>query len=369
MAAACPPRHVYLDLGANWGNTARLFESIGGSSTKHARYEIYGFEASPLIQPFAEQFFAWLNGTRTDEPKSCIPRTGSSAHLGAYAAAYGCPSWAAGQSDKLAKGKMNTCMESKLAPHLAALHPDPALNDTALIDARLNEASAEASCRSTTHRHRHDDEKQHRHRYTFVPAAAAGHDAPEYLTLYTPPASVFRGGSMLTRTVDERRSPRNQSYDLRVRTVDLSGWIARSFSPRDHIVMKIDVEGYALLAISRRSSPFSALYCTPRLRLRGPQHFPCWPSLYVRRAEHSILRDMIKAGTMPLIDVLALECHGSGRTCEALHSSVARAAPQLVLLQESGSPQGGNATAYSSVDAYSGIPSAEWLAKLVRACM
>ena len=44
----CPaaPRHIYIDLGTNWGNTARLFEDIGRADTA---YEVFGFEAAPLV--------------------------------------------------------------------------------------------------------------------------------------------------------------------------------------------------------------------------------------------------------------------------------------------------------------------------------
>ena len=46
------PRNIYIDLGVNWCNTARLFKDIEPESLP---FYVYGFEASPLIQPFAEE--------------------------------------------------------------------------------------------------------------------------------------------------------------------------------------------------------------------------------------------------------------------------------------------------------------------------
>ena len=76
---ACLPRRVYLDLGVNWGNTLRLYETIGDPSGSAHRvqakaWHVYGFEASPRIQPFVEQFVNWLGGTTLQEPEPCVPR-------------------------------------------------------------------------------------------------------------------------------------------------------------------------------------------------------------------------------------------------------------------------------------------------------
>jgi hypothetical protein len=73
------PRNVYIDLGVNWCNTARLYESIEPHASEP--HEVFGFEASPLIQPFAEQYFRWLELERQDEPLSCLPRSGSTEDL------------------------------------------------------------------------------------------------------------------------------------------------------------------------------------------------------------------------------------------------------------------------------------------------
>ena len=101
---------MFIDLGVNWGNTARLFKNIDPLASEP--YHVYGFEASPLIQPFAEEYFAWLAGTRVDEPESCLPRSGSSAHLNMYAPYYGCPAVVPGMANTSVK--MLTCKAKDL---------------------------------------------------------------------------------------------------------------------------------------------------------------------------------------------------------------------------------------------------------------
>ena len=89
MIACATPRHVFVDLGVNWCNTIRLFEDVEVNKSAVSAYHVYGFEASPLIQPFAEEYFAWLNDERVDEPETCLPRSGSTSHLLQFAPVYG----------------------------------------------------------------------------------------------------------------------------------------------------------------------------------------------------------------------------------------------------------------------------------------
>ena len=125
------PRNIFIDAGVNWCNTIRLFEDIeyGKNATfataLPAPYDVYGLEASPLIQPFAEQYFRWLNGLLDDEPETCLPRSGSTAHLKKYSSVYGCL-----HADA---NRMRQCMWQKLTKHLNALRPDPRLNSSTLI--------------------------------------------------------------------------------------------------------------------------------------------------------------------------------------------------------------------------------------------
>jgi hypothetical protein len=75
-AAGGGPRNVFVDLGVNWGNTLRLYRDLqwGGGGRPHGgvAWEVFGFEASPLICPFANDFAAWLNGVGA-QPETCLP--------------------------------------------------------------------------------------------------------------------------------------------------------------------------------------------------------------------------------------------------------------------------------------------------------
>ena len=49
-------RHVYIDAGVNWCNTLELWRKVlEAQPFVDERWQIYGFEASPLIMPFAER--------------------------------------------------------------------------------------------------------------------------------------------------------------------------------------------------------------------------------------------------------------------------------------------------------------------------
>jgi len=105
MATACPPRRIYIDLGVNWCNTILQYRQheppVRGHtnvSRVYAGWEVYGFEASPLIQPYVEEHMAWLDGRRADVPVLCVPPAGSSKHLAKWAPHYHCP---ASPADKM----------------------------------------------------------------------------------------------------------------------------------------------------------------------------------------------------------------------------------------------------------------------------
>ena len=271
-------RNVFIDLGVNWGNTARLFKNIDPLASEP--YHVYGFEASPLIQPFAEEYFAWLAGTRVDEPESCLPRSGSSAHLNMYAPYYGCPAVVPGMANTSAK--MLTCMWERLAPQLASLRPEPRLNSSRLIHERIHSARDQCSAAGS---------------FTFIPAAAG--DSEAWLEFYSPPHQLIRGGSIPVMDGNEAALRKNQQpgdsrYTFRVRTVDVSAWIKASFSMQDHLILKMDVEG----------------------------------------AEFPILDRMWRSHVLPLVDVLSLECHSNIRNCSSLYRKLRRAAPNLTFFDE-----------------------------------
>ena len=275
LIGACgAPRHVYIDAGVNWCNTIRLFEQLDPHRT--ANYDVYGFEASPLIQPYAEHYFEWLNGERPDEPETCLPRSGSSAHLAEYAEIYGCPRGAAEGTTE----EMRQCMFQKLAGALAALRTEPKLNSSALIAERLDRARLEAC---TPHV---------RSRYTLIPAAAGAAGGPDMLHLFGSPEQLIRGGA-----IPFREGYDSSSFSHWVRSVDFPTWFETSFSARDHLVLKMDIEG----------------------------------------AEHSILNEMLRRRLLPLVDVLSLECHHrllDNTTCPSLLRRIKAQSPDTNVLIE-----------------------------------
>ena len=300
MVGSCSwPRNIYIDLGVNWCNTLRLFEDLDPKPKIGAPYEVFGFEASPLIQPYAEQYFKWLNGERAEEPLNCLPRSGSTRHLKQYASLYGCPA----NSDEV----MRQCMWSKLERHLEALRPDPQLNSSRLIKDRLDRA-----------RFLCEIGESYQNRFTFIPAAAGSARDGAWLKLFSPPHQLIRGGATAAYALPANHSNltgpqifRDKDYDYYVRTVDISRWIDTSFLHRDHIILKMDIEG----------------------------------------AEHGVLEQMILQGTVTLVDMLVIECHGSRSLCRELLQRVKKAAPSLKIMHEG--EKGSDGKAFEGTDSHS----------------
>ena len=49
------PRRIYLDLGANWGDTLTSYRTLASHEHRAANnWEIYSFEASPFIMPYVD---------------------------------------------------------------------------------------------------------------------------------------------------------------------------------------------------------------------------------------------------------------------------------------------------------------------------
>lgn len=208
---------MYIDAGANWANTLQLYRDIAPNASNQP-FEVYAFEASPLITPFLEHYCDWLNGGGIGvEPSSCLPRSGSTAHLNRYASAMGCP------TQRKETARMRACMWSLFAKPLAALAPDPRLQSRALLKQRLSVAKLASALT-----------KASRTRYTLIPAGVAAENA--HITIDSNPQQLIRGGAL---TVNANAS----KYVFRVPVVNLVGWILTSFKPADEVVLKIDVEG------------------------------------------------------------------------------------------------------------------------------
>ena len=210
-------RHIYIDAGANWANTLRLFHDLEPAAASKP-WEVYAFEASPLILPFLEKFARWLSsGSDGAAPTSCLPTSGSTDDLLHWSrAGIGCP--------EHSMDAMRECMWSVFDAPLAALAPDPRLSGERLINHRLSMAR--------------QGRAQNSSRYTLIPAGvSAGPEPISYITIDSNPHQLTRGGALtLGRST-------NKSYEYRVPVVDIVSWIISSFEPADEVLFKIDVEG------------------------------------------------------------------------------------------------------------------------------
>mmetsp|Transcript_10298 Transcript_10298/g.35019 ORF Transcript_10298/g.35019 Transcript_10298/m.35019 type:complete len:396 (+) Transcript_10298:52-1239(+) len=315
-AGSCGERHAYVDLGVNWANTARLYEKLVPSERLSKHWEVFGFEASPLIQPYADDFFRYLNGD-IDEPLVCLPRAGSTTHLSEYARRLGCD--LRNRFGKRDKYLMKNCMFDMFRKPMLDLKTRRALNSSTLIHRRL----AASSC---------EDARQFQGRravFTLVPAAASGETG--WMRLSSPPPVLIRGGAFeaseravankITQRFFEHSSRSAEDYVFSVPTVDVAGWLAAKFKPEDYVVVKMDIEG----------------------------------------GEHSLLQKLMRLGRLDVLDVLAMECHDlPQKPCAKLLAKVRRAAPGLKVIFEGED--------YEGIDAYSGMPNATEFAKWRDAC-
>jgi hypothetical protein len=256
LIAKSTPRRIYIDLGANWGNTLRLFEDIG-TKRSEMPWEIYAFEASPFMQPYLEKFTAWLNGQGAKPPVT-VPPSGSSGHLSALAPRYGCPTCESQGCDA-----MRSCMWRVFKEPLSQLQPDQSLQSRTLIQSRLD--SAKAASPSRNH-------------FVAVPAAAGASSGTLNLGMMTA-EQMIRGGAV--SNVNKGMKEAGKAVGTTMMTVpmvDFPKWLTQSFTPEDYIIAKMDIEG----------------------------------------AEFSILNTLLDGPSGCLMDVLALECHAWIGDCAAI---------------------------------------------------
>ena len=230
-------------------------------------WEVYAFEASPIMHPFVEAFVKFLNG-KGPRPSLTVPPVGGSIQMLEYARRFGCPS----RHVRSEYPKMYECMNRVFSKAYAAFKVDPALNDTALIQRRLDEA-AQPNVASST-------------RFTFVPAAVgASASALEMSWPY---------GVILTTDMHNLAAgvpvPAGVPAGARVQVVDFVSWFGERFKKSDLVIVKMDVEG----------------------------------------AEHQIVKRMANSGLLESIDVLGLECHGPHDRCSALTRTVTQHGVRMV---------------------------------------
>ena len=207
------PRNIYLDLGVNWCNTLQLYRDIPEARAQSAApWEVWGFEAAPLIMPFAEKCaHALTSGLPIPTPP--IPPAGSTKDLWRYAKSCDCERYK--KAPKRDLGAMRNCMVGRLRGALDALRPDPTLTSNASLVAARLALARQCTAQSRT---------------TLVPAAASS--AAGELSLSASPENVLYGGG-----------GRGRGARVKVQAVDTVGWMRRSFAERDLLILKMDIEG------------------------------------------------------------------------------------------------------------------------------
>lgn len=206
-------RQVFVDLGANWANTLRMWQDHFPERMDSA-WEVYAFEASPLVQPYLDKFVRWLNRAEDCRPPVTVPPSGSSNHLSEFAARYGCP---------VGGDSMRECMWRTFEKQLHALDDStlPWLNDTALIHSRMQLAQHPPA--------------DARDRYTMIPAAASNRDGTLDLGGISA-EQIIRGGAHLEQTNKAKKM-------TLVSVVDVVTWITSNFKEEDFVFVKMDIEG------------------------------------------------------------------------------------------------------------------------------
>ena len=109
---------------------------------------------------------------------------------------------------------MRECMWAFFAKPLAALAPDPRLQNSTLLEERLSEAKLAPAPGEAT-------------RYTLIPAGVAAENT--HITIDTNPQQLIRGGALTVNAKVESK------YVFRVPVIDLVSWILASFKPGDEV--------------------------------------------------------------------------------------------------------------------------------------
>jgi hypothetical protein len=286
-------RLVYLDLGVNWANTLRLYQELGGCDGSSPRWEIYGFEAMPLMHTYIEAFMAWLNGQGAKPPME-LPPAGSSVDLFKFAQKYGCDRAPPVRHNTCASG-CKKCMAAKLHGKLASLHPEPRLTEPSFIASRMAAAAESHPGRGGGGGGGEDA----RPRYTFIPSAVGAANTTIEISCHR--VGLIHGGG---HPLDQKHYPNSSNVPdvfrqerFRVPSIDVVGWMTTNFELRDWIVVKMDVEG----------------------------------------AEFEIFDSFAKLGKTCLVDILVWQCHDFnpyGRTCRSLKRNIQTLCPGIVIIEE-----------------------------------
>lgn len=204
-------RHAFFDLGANWANTLRLYKDIGNpSQVSQHPWEVYAFEASPLIVPYVDKFVTWLNGEGS-KPELLWPPAGSTDHLSVYAEKYGCP--------PKPEQKMRECMWQIFKTPLQLMVPNTTLMSADVVRSRVSQSSSPPA--------------NGLDRFILIPAAAGASEKSIHLG-NVDPEQMIRGGA-----IDNSKA--GTQYDVPV--ADFVSMLVNNFKTRDYVVVKMDIEG------------------------------------------------------------------------------------------------------------------------------
>jgi hypothetical protein len=256
LAPACR-RNIYLDLGANWCNTLRLYESLPEVTKEGlanaAPWHVFAVEAAPLISPYVEKCVAAVAAGKP-LPMPPVPPAGSSMQLLNYAEDLGCASAGRGRRERM--NCIGKALEQPLQKLVATADPRLTANP-ALLRARLGGARSRGGCSA----HGAVEAATGSERttgvasvgggsYELIPAAAGG--STGVLHMAGSPLQMLRGGSMVAGS--------NHMPRFDVPKVDVVQWMLDSFTVEDFVVLKMDVEGAELEIVPK----VCATTCSPR---------------------------------------------------------------------------------------------------------
>mmetsp|Transcript_60983 Transcript_60983/g.122240 ORF Transcript_60983/g.122240 Transcript_60983/m.122240 type:complete len:334 (+) Transcript_60983:2-1003(+) len=204
-------RRAYFDLGANWANTLRLYKDLADPhQVEQQQWEVYAFEASPLIVPYIDKFVVWLNGDGP-KPELLWPPAGSTTHLQQYAKRYGCP--------VTPIGAMRRCMWKVFKKPLKLMVPDDSLMSADVVKSRVAQASSPPINGSN--------------RFVLIPAAAGASENSMHLGGVAP-KHMIRGGAI-------DNDHHGKQFDVPV--ADFVSMLTSNFQEEDYVVVKMDIEG------------------------------------------------------------------------------------------------------------------------------
>eukprot|EP00327_Prymnesium_parvum_P038631 CAMPEP_0195637562 /NCGR_PEP_ID=MMETSP0815-20121206/24497_1 /TAXON_ID=97485 /ORGANISM="Prymnesium parvum, Strain Texoma1" /LENGTH=338 /DNA_ID=CAMNT_0040779803 /DNA_START=27 /DNA_END=1043 /DNA_ORIENTATION=+ len=275
MAQCAAARHVYLDLGVNWCNTLQLHhflpEVVHHPSRLRAPWLVFGFEASPLIAPYAELCTRELTAGRPLPPPPIIP-SGSTRELRQFETSLNCSAATHSVGKRARSAVLQSCAFKALKDKLQLLKPDASLSSNVTgMEWRLEQAR---TCPRTS-------------QYILIPGAAGACDAlpgsftcPGSISMFGGAEQMIRGG--LQPRWRKHMTSKNEQQKVEMHNVlqvDLVGWMLKSFREEDFVVLKMDIEGF----------------------------------------EHIIVPRILKLNATKLIDVALWECHfTSGSKCHEL---------------------------------------------------